>query len=170
MLWILHWRTEWVQTSFVANDAMCGDLISTTKVCTPECFWWSQQQCARIWTCTKATIIFNRFVPEKFEALFSKYAKTDKHRLHFNELFAMTQANRNAYDPFGWWVNKWQPSIFWQVRLVHPWIDKKCILLEESTSWSKIQQFYQFHNAKVNKIQQVHHQFMNGTEHMNVSS
>jgi len=47
-----------------------------------------------------------RFVPEKFEALFSKYAKTDKSRLHFNELFAMTQANRNAYDPFGWTAEK----------------------------------------------------------------
>ena len=44
----------------------------------------------------------NRFVPQKFEELFSKYAKTDKSRLHFNELYAMTNANRNAYDPFGW--------------------------------------------------------------------
>jgi len=47
-----------------------------------------------------------RFVPQKFEELFSKYAKTDKSRLHFNELYAMTNANRNAYDPFGWTAEK----------------------------------------------------------------
>ncbi len=44
----------------------------------------------------------NRFVPEKFEELFTKFAKTEKSRLSFNELLAMTEANRNAVDPFGW--------------------------------------------------------------------
>ena len=38
MLWILVWSTEWVQTPFVRNDAMCGDLISTIKFNPPECF------------------------------------------------------------------------------------------------------------------------------------
>lgn len=46
--------------------------------------------------------VLNRFVPEKFEELFTKFAKTEKSRLSFNELLAMTEANRNAVDPFGW--------------------------------------------------------------------
>ncbi len=44
----------------------------------------------------------NRFVPEKFEELFTKFAKTEKSKLSFDELLAMTEANRNAVDPFGW--------------------------------------------------------------------
>jgi peroxygenase len=47
-----------------------------------------------------------RFVPEKFEELFTKFAKTEKSRLSFNELLAMTEANRNAVDPFGWTAEK----------------------------------------------------------------
>jgi peroxygenase len=47
-----------------------------------------------------------RFVPMKFEELFSKYAKTDKNKLHFDELYALTSANKNAVDPFGWTAEK----------------------------------------------------------------
>jgi peroxygenase len=41
---------------------------------------------------------------EKFEKLFSKFAKTEKTRLTPGELWEMTEANRCAMDPFGWQV------------------------------------------------------------------
>ncbi|CAM6080152.1 unnamed protein product [Sphagnum tenellum] len=47
-----------------------------------------------------------RFVPEKFEELFSKFAKTEKTRLTPGELWEMTEANRCAMDPFGWTAEK----------------------------------------------------------------
>lgn len=47
-----------------------------------------------------------RFVPSKFEALFQKFAKSDKDKLHFDELYALTRANMNAVDPFGWTAEK----------------------------------------------------------------
>lgn len=47
-----------------------------------------------------------RFVPEKFEALFQKFAKSDKNKLLFDELYALTSANKNAVDPFGWTAEK----------------------------------------------------------------
>jgi peroxygenase len=43
----------------------------------------------------------NRFVPEKFEELFTKFAKTEPLRLSSEEVSALVQANRNAYDSFG---------------------------------------------------------------------
>jgi len=43
-----------------------------------------------------------RFVPSKFEEIFSKYARTSPDRLNYSELWAMTEGNRNANDPFGW--------------------------------------------------------------------
>ncbi|CAK9206912.1 hypothetical protein BDL97_15G078600 [Sphagnum fallax] len=42
-----------------------------------------------------------RFVPEKFEEIFTKFAKTEPLRLSSEEVSALVQANRNAYDPFG---------------------------------------------------------------------
>jgi len=47
-----------------------------------------------------------RFVPEKFEEVFSKFAKNDKTRLHLDEILALTNANMNAYDLFGWTAAK----------------------------------------------------------------
>ncbi|KAH9564713.1 hypothetical protein CY35_04G039500 [Sphagnum magellanicum] len=47
-----------------------------------------------------------RFVPEKFEELFSKFAKTEKTRLTPGELWEMTEANRCVMDPFGWTAEK----------------------------------------------------------------
>ncbi|CAK9223489.1 unnamed protein product [Sphagnum troendelagicum] len=52
-----------------------------------------------------------RFVPEKFEELFTKFAKTEKSKLSFDELLAMTEANRNAVDPFGWTAEKLEWAI-----------------------------------------------------------
>jgi peroxygenase len=47
-----------------------------------------------------------RFVPANFEEIFSKYSKTSPSRLNYNELYAMTDAMRNANDLFGWIANK----------------------------------------------------------------
>jgi peroxygenase len=54
-----------------------------------------------------------RFVPEKFEELFSKFARHDKSKLYFGELYELTSANRNAVDPFGWTAEKLEWGIFY---------------------------------------------------------
>ena len=43
-----------------------------------------------------------RFVPEKFEELFSKFDGGSKGGLTLGELLEMTEANRNVMDFFGW--------------------------------------------------------------------
>ena len=46
-------------------------------------------------------------MPEKFEELFSKlYARSNKNKLHSDELYELTSANKNAVDPFGWTAEK----------------------------------------------------------------
>uniref|UniRef100_A0A0C9S875 TSA: Wollemia nobilis Ref_Wollemi_Transcript_12239_832 transcribed RNA sequence n=1 Tax=Wollemia nobilis TaxID=56998 RepID=A0A0C9S875_9CONI len=47
-----------------------------------------------------------RFLPSKFEEIFTKYSRTRPDRLTFSELWAMTEGNKNANDPFGWIANK----------------------------------------------------------------
>lgn len=43
-----------------------------------------------------------RFVPTKFEEIFSKFDHGNKGGLTFLELLEMTEANRNVFDFFGW--------------------------------------------------------------------
>lgn len=47
-----------------------------------------------------------RFVPEKFEELFTKFDKGRKGALTFSETLYMTQANREVADFFGWRAEK----------------------------------------------------------------
>jgi peroxygenase len=47
-----------------------------------------------------------RFVITKFEELFSKFDHGRKGALTFFELLELTEANRNAADPFGWTAEK----------------------------------------------------------------
>ncbi|KAI9078815.1 hypothetical protein K1719_039273 [Acacia pycnantha] len=47
-----------------------------------------------------------RYVPANLEHMFSKYARTVPDKLTLGELWEMTEANRNAFDPFGWVVSK----------------------------------------------------------------
>jgi len=43
-----------------------------------------------------------RFVPEKFEEIFSKYDSDNKGGLNFNDVVSLIRGNANAFDPFGW--------------------------------------------------------------------
>eukprot|EP01018_Ginkgo_biloba_P027754 Gb_07562 [translate_table: standard] len=49
-----------------------------------------------------------RFDPAKFDAIFSKYALTHPDKLTYSEIQAMTKANRNANDPFGWIAGRFE--------------------------------------------------------------
>jgi len=43
-----------------------------------------------------------RFIPEKFEEIFSKYDSDHKGGLNFKDITRLIQGNANAGDPFGW--------------------------------------------------------------------
>ncbi|GET01012.1 caleosin domain protein [Rhizophagus clarus] len=43
-----------------------------------------------------------RFVPEKFEEVFSKYDRDNKGGLSFNDIVQIIRGNANAFDPYGW--------------------------------------------------------------------
>ncbi|CAG8771457.1 423_t:CDS:2, partial [Dentiscutata erythropus] len=43
-----------------------------------------------------------RFVPEKFEEMFSKYDREGKGGLSFSDIRRLIHGNANALDPFGW--------------------------------------------------------------------
>ncbi|KAM6544861.1 hypothetical protein CsatB_025597 [Cannabis sativa] len=47
-----------------------------------------------------------RYMPINLENAFSKYALTVPDKLSFGELWNMTEANRLAFDPFGWAASK----------------------------------------------------------------
>ncbi|KAJ7567272.1 hypothetical protein O6H91_02G139900 [Diphasiastrum complanatum] len=58
-----------------------------------------------------------RFSPARFEEIFSKFARTDPQYLTFDELLEMTEALRNAFDPFGWIANKLEWGFtYWLVK------------------------------------------------------
>lgn len=45
----------------------------------------------------------SRYVAANFENMFSKYARTYPDKLSLGELWDMTEANRLAFDPYGWY-------------------------------------------------------------------
>ncbi|GAB4836105.1 Peroxygenase [Ancistrocladus abbreviatus] len=47
-----------------------------------------------------------RFIPANLENTFSKYARTVPDKLTLKEIWCMTEANRNAFDFFGWFASK----------------------------------------------------------------
>ncbi|KAI8904284.1 caleosin [Gorgonomyces haynaldii] len=49
-----------------------------------------------------------RFVPQKFEEIFSKWDKDQKQALTFREMLKMTQDIRNVNDLFGWFASKFE--------------------------------------------------------------
>lgn len=54
-----------------------------------------------------------RFLPSKFEELFTKFDKDGKGGLTFVEIVEMTEANRNVMDPFGWVAGKLEWGATW---------------------------------------------------------
>ncbi|OMO84464.1 Caleosin [Corchorus capsularis] len=49
-----------------------------------------------------------RYIPVNLENLFSKYACTMPDKLSWKEIWHMTEANRNAFDFYGWVVSKFE--------------------------------------------------------------
>lgn len=45
-------------------------------------------------------------MPEKFEELFTKYDRRNRKGLDFNEMWELSEANRNIIDPTGWTAEK----------------------------------------------------------------
>ncbi|CAI2168624.1 9694_t:CDS:2 [Funneliformis geosporum] len=45
-----------------------------------------------------------RFVPEKFEEIFSKYDRNNKDGLNFTDIIHMMHVNANLFDLFGWFA------------------------------------------------------------------
>ncbi|KAG0623919.1 hypothetical protein M758_3G211400 [Ceratodon purpureus] len=69
-----------------------------------------------------------RFLPYKFEEIFSKFAKIDKTRMTFGELMEMTAANRNVADPFGWIACKGEWSVtYWLLKDKEGFVSKEAI-------------------------------------------
>ncbi|KAL7748432.1 hypothetical protein RI367_006124 [Sorochytrium milnesiophthora] len=60
-----------------------------------------------------------RFVPQKFEEMFSKYAKTRPDALTGWELLAMTESNRNVMDPIGWFGSKFEFGALFLLTATH---------------------------------------------------
>ncbi|CAH1419811.1 unnamed protein product [Lactuca virosa] len=56
-----------------------------------------------------------RYVPANFENIFSKYAQTKADKLSFKELWQMTDANRNAFDFFGWIASKLEWGVLYML-------------------------------------------------------
>lgn len=46
-----------------------------------------------------------RYSPVEFENIFSKHAGTYPDKLSYSELWSMTEANRESFDIFGWYVS-----------------------------------------------------------------
>lgn len=54
-----------------------------------------------------------RFIPANFENIFSKYAHTVADKLTFKEIWHMTEANRDAFDFFGWFAAKFEWGVLY---------------------------------------------------------
>ncbi|XVE90015.1 hypothetical protein DITRI_Ditri20bG0042300 [Diplodiscus trichospermus] len=54
-----------------------------------------------------------RFIPANMENIFSKYALTVPDKLSLRELWHMTEANRNAFDFYGWFASKFEWGVLY---------------------------------------------------------
>lgn len=69
-----------------------------------------------------------RFVPSKFEEIFTKNARARPDRLTLSELWNMTEKNRNAFDPFGWIAGKFEWFLLYSlVKDSHGFVPKEAV-------------------------------------------
>jgi len=54
-----------------------------------------------------------RFIPQKFQEVFSKWDKDNDDRLNFQDMWKMTEDLRVAFDFFGWFAAKFEWSTLW---------------------------------------------------------
>jgi peroxygenase len=54
-----------------------------------------------------------RYVPQKFEEIFSKYDRDNKGGLNLRDMWEMTSEMRNVFDFFGWFANKFEWGTLW---------------------------------------------------------
>lgn len=52
----------------------------------------------------------SRYIAANFENIFSKYARTQPDKLSLGEIWDMTEANRLAFDPYGWYNGLYESS------------------------------------------------------------
>ncbi|KAI5077525.1 hypothetical protein GOP47_0007349 [Adiantum capillus-veneris] len=94
-----------------------------------------------------------RFIPAKFEEVFSKYARTYPDKLSFGELLDMTESLRDAFDLFGWVANKLEWGVtYWIAKDEKGYAPKEAIrgvydgsffyYLEKKGAATKIAKFY----------------------------
>lgn len=69
-----------------------------------------------------------RFVPEKFEEIFSKYAQSSPDSLTWEEMFEMTAGNSNVNDFFGWSAAKLEWLFLWILSAENGRLSKHAVL------------------------------------------
>ncbi|KAL1835372.1 hypothetical protein VTJ49DRAFT_6916 [Mycothermus thermophilus] len=69
--------------------------------------------------------IEGRFVPQKFEDMFSKWDKNDAGSLSARELWDMISSNRLVADPFGWFAAKFEFGTTWLLLQEHGRVSKE---------------------------------------------
>ena len=53
-----------------------------------------------------------RYCPSEFENMFSKHAETFPDKLSYGEMWSMTEANREAFDLFGWYESSSSSNLY----------------------------------------------------------
>lgn len=99
-----------------------------------------------------------KFVPQKFEEMFSKFDHGNKGGLTLKELYQMTEASRNVLDPFGWVANKFEFGVLWLLAQKNGMISKDAIrgqydgsLFYKISAERKLQQIHKQNNKGVDK-------------------
>lgn len=81
-----------------------------------------------------------RFVPEKFEELFTKYDRENKGGLSWTDIGKMVRGNMNIMDPVGWIAERLEWYVFWSIAANQQGILTKEIVRAQydGTLWDKL--------------------------------